>query len=523
MPTDDQTPEQNSDAPERFLRVDHLNSNLRRRSVRGGAVTLANQAVKFLLTLGSTAALARLLTPEDFGLVAMIVSVVGFIQTFKDMGLAMATVQRADINHGQVSTLFWTNLGISAVLTLITAALAPGLAWFYNEPRLTHMTFVLAGTLVFSGLTVQHQALLRRQMRFGALAAIEITSLAVGAASAIAAAAAGLGYWALVLYPLLKEITTTAGVWLTCGWRPGPPVRRAGVRTMLSFGAHLTGFNLVNYFARNLDKILIGRQWGATPLGLYNKAYQLVLLPIQQINSPVTSVAVPTLSRLQNQPERFRAYYRRGVLLTVSIGMPVVAFLFVDAYKAILTVLGSQWTDAVAIFRVLGPAAFIGTFNVATGWVYISLGMTRRQLGWGIFSSALTMVAFFIGLRWGPTGVAAAVSISLTVLRLPAVIYCFRPTHLRLADLGRALWRPTLASIAAGVVLNLLLDVVALPISFFFSLVIDFTLYVLSYILIWTLLPGGRGAVNMLLELLRDLRGAASEPVPPIESENSDV
>ncbi|UCG53776.1 MAG: lipopolysaccharide biosynthesis protein [Candidatus Latescibacterota bacterium] len=508
-PPTDNTP---ASDPERFLRVDHLGTDLRGRSVRGGAVTLGSQGGKFLLTLGSTAILARILTPEDFGLIAMVIVIIGFIGIFKDMGLAMATVQRAEINHGQVSTLFWLNLAISIGIMAITSALAPLLAAFYKEPRVTGITVVLAITIIFSGLTVQHQALLRRQMRFAALAVVEVSALLIGAAVAITCGLAGFRYWSLVILHVVREIVTMFGVWVLCGWRPGAPVRKSGVRSMIAFGAHLTGFNIVNYVARNVDKMLIGWYWGAAPLGLYNNAYRLLLLPIQQINVPLTSVAVPTLSRLQEQRERYRAYYRRGVLLTVAAGMPIVAFLFVAAEKAVLTFLGSQWLDAVAIFRAFGPAAFIGTFNVATGWVYVSLGTTRRQFAWGIFGSAVTVLAYVIALPWGPIGVAAAFSVTLVVLRFPSVVYCFRRSHLELSDLGVALWRPAMASLAAGGALFGLNTMFEIPVPVGVGLALDFVFYAGLYLLVWLLLPGGRQSIRDILEIARDLRQSQPNP-----------
>ncbi len=494
--------------PERYLRVDHLSADLRSRSVQGGAVTLASQGGKFLLTLGSTAILARLLTPGDFGLIAMVIIIIGFISIFKDMGLAMATVQRLEVNHAQVSTLFWANLGISVTIMACTAAISPLLAWFYKEPRVTMITLALAGTVLFSGLTVQHQALLRRQMRFAALAAVEITALLVGVIAAIACALAGLGYWSLVVLYIMREVSTTVGVWACCRWRPGMPVRHSGVRSMLSFGAHLTGFNIVNYFARNVDKMLIGWYWGASPLGLYTNAYRILLLPIQQINIPLTSVAVPALSRIQNQPERYRSYYRRGVLLTVAGGMPIVVFLFVAAEKAILTFLGSQWLDAVPIFQALGPAAFIGSFNVATGWVYVSLGTTRRQLSWGLFSSVLIALAYVIALQWGPIGVALSFSASLFVLWLPSVVYCFRRSPLRVRDLGIAIWRPAAASICAGLLLFGMGAILPFSLPTALSLVVDFVFYGVFYVISWIALPGGRQSARDITELIRDLKAA---------------
>lgn len=478
---------------------------MRRRSVRGGAVTIANQGAKFFIAVGSTAILARLLTPEDFGLIAMVMAIIGFIGIFKDLGLSMATIQRADVNHAQVSTLFWINVGVSIFMMILIATLAPALAWYYKEPRVVRITLILAGTIIFSGLIVQHQALLRRQMRFGVLALVEIVTMFVGFAIGVGCALAGFGYWSLVLIPVVREFAMMLGVWTFCGWRPGAPARRSGARAMVSFGAHLTGFNVVNYFARNLDKILLGRYWGATSLGFYNKAYQLLLLPIQQINNPITSVAVPTLSRLQQEPERYRAYYRRGVFLTVSIGMPVVAFLFVVADKAVLTLLGDQWLESVAIFRALGPAAFMGTLNMATGWVYLSLGRTKRQFVWGIFSSAIIALAFVIGVRWGPIGVAFAYSIVLIVLPLPAIIYCFRISPLNLSDFGVAVWRPALTSLSAAAALFGIDRWYDPPLAVGIQLILDFVSYMILFVGIWVALPRGRQTLRDILQMARQL------------------
>ena len=222
---------------------------------------------------------------------------------------------------------------------------------------------------------------------------------------------------------------------------------------MFRFGGHLSGFNAMNYIVRNLDNVLIGKFVGAAALGIYSRAYQLLLLPLSQINGPISNVAVPALSRLQNDPQRYRAYHRKMVMLVCALSMPVVAFLFVSADHAVRLMLGPKWMEAVSIFRLLGPAAFIGTFNVASGWVFVSLGQTDRQFKMGIVVAALTVAAFFAGIPWGARGVAAAFSISVCVLRWPTLVYCFKATPLRMGDLGRAIWLPTLTSIGAGAAL----------------------------------------------------------------------
>jgi O-antigen/teichoic acid export membrane protein len=224
------------------------------------------------------AVLARLLTLQDFGLISMVTAFTGLASLFRDMGLSMATVQRPHIDHAQVSTLFWVNVAISVVITSITAMLGPLIAWFYGEPRLKWITIVSAVAFIFGGLTVQHQALLRRQMRFTALAIIDVGSMLAGIIVAITSSLYGAGYWALVLNQLVVGITTAMGVWLLCDWRPGLPVGHSGVRSMLAFGGNLTGANVLNYFVRNFDNILIGWYWGAQQLGLYTRAYQLLVI-----------------------------------------------------------------------------------------------------------------------------------------------------------------------------------------------------------------------------------------------------
>lgn len=497
--------------PDRFFRTDHLKSDLKGRSIRSGAVTMAAQAGKFVLNFGSTAVLARLLTPEDYGLIGMVIVVTGFIQLFNELGLSTATVQRAEITHKQVSTLFWINMGIGGLLMMATAVIAPGVAWFYSEPRLTAITMFLGMGFVLGGLGVQHQALLRRQMRFTSLATIEIGSIVLGICTAIISAWQGAGYWALVFMNLARVSAVTVGVWISCGWRPGLPVRKSGVRPMLVFGGHLTGQSVLNYFIRNLDNVLIGYFLGPQALGLYAKAYQLLLLPIQQINGPVSNVALPTLSRLQAEPDRYREYYRKGVLLLVVIGMPTIAFLFEVADKVILIVLGSQWTDAIPLFRILAPAAFVGTFNVATGWVYMSLGQANRQLRWVFIASAVTAIGFLIGIQWGTIGIAASVSLTMFLLRYPGIVYCFKSTPLKVSDLMGVLWRPTLASLTPAAILFAIRDWFVVGENPLVGLLIDALVYTVLYILIWCMLPNGWQTLSEILRLLKELRPKPKE------------
>ena len=431
-----------------FFDTEYLKADLKGRSVRGGAVTMAAQGMTFFLGMASTVVLARLLTPQDFGLIAMVTAVTGFLMMFKNMGLSMATVQKAEVNHGQISTLFWINVILSIGVMLVTAALAPVIAWFYGEPRLTWITLALAGAFIFGGLTVQHQALLRRQMRFGSLALIQIISMLVGILTAIIAAFYGAGYWSLVLMQLATAITSAIAVWVACGWRPGLPVRRSGVRKMLAFGGNLTGFSVINYFARNLDKVLIGWRWGSGSLGLYSKAYGLLMLPLQQIRQPIAVVAIPTLSRLQNEPDQYKRYYYRAINTIAFITMPLVAMLAVLSDEIIRIVLGNQWTDAAIIFKVLAFVAFFQPVTGTCGWVYVSLGQTKRMMHWGLISVPIVVLSFIIGLPWGPVGVATSYTLcTLFILTVPALLFAFRYSPVNLVGFFKAVWHPMAISV----------------------------------------------------------------------------
>ncbi len=439
----------------RFFETEHLKADLKGRSVKGGSITIVAQIVKLFLQIGSSVFLARLLTPNDFGLIAMVAVLTSFVLIFKDMGLSMATVQRAEINHGQISTLFWVNVAFSLMIMLITVALAPVVALFYGEPRLKWITIALACGLLFGGLAVQHQALLKRQMRFACLAAINVISMFIGVFVAILAAWFGMGYWALVVLQLATAFSTAVGVWIMCGWRPGLPVRNSGVRKMLFFGANMVGFSIINYFARNMDNMLIGWRWGVQPLGLYSRAYAFLLLPIGQFTTPITSVAVPALSRLQNEPERYRNYYLKAIQVIAYVSMPFIVSMAVLSPEIIGLVLGKQWLSAAPIFRILAFAAIWQPVGSTVGWIYVSLGQTRRMMIWGFIGCPIIVLSFLIGLPWGVKGVASCYALCMWLLVYPSFSFALKHSPLRAGAVFLNIYHPLAISIVMGLAMTI--------------------------------------------------------------------
>lgn len=495
-----QTPDQR----DAFFDTDELSSDLKRRTVRGGTIAISAQVAKFVMQLGSNALLARILTPGDFGLIAMVTALTGLLEMFKDAGLSMATIQRVNITHAQVSILFWINVALSVVLMSVVAAFAPAIAWLYSEPRLTDIALVLAASMVFGGFTVQHQALLRRKMQFGRLAIIEISSIVAGIIVAIVMAQNNRGYWSLVGMSVTTGGMTAVLSVILSGWVPSLPRRGTGVGPMISFGSQLTGFTFLNYFTRNLDNILIGAVLGARQLGIYSKAYGLLMLPIRQINAPISSVAISALSRLQGDPIRYRRTLCGLTELIALLGMPVVAFAFVDADVLILALLGAQWSDAVSPFRWLAPAAFVGTLNVVPGWVCCTLGRANRQLHWAAISAPLCATAFVVGLRWGINGVAASFSVTWAILLVFFIAYSVHGTSVRLVDVVDAIARPAIASIAGGAAVIVFRNFSAFK-PLLFQISMDFAVFFVAFIVMFSVLPEGRSRLHGVLNLRKTL------------------
>ena len=496
-----------ADERDRHFRTDHLTKNLGGHSARAGAVTLAAQLLKFAIATLGAIVLARLLTPHDYGLIGMVVIIVNFVGMFPFLGLSTATMRWSELNHQQVSTLFWINVAMSAGVMLLTLASAPLLAWFYHEPRLIPITAGYAISLLLMGFYVQHEAILSRQMRFGAIASVEIAAHAIGFTSAVIAALYGARYWALVLNQLVMNVATVIGVWALCKWRPGLPVRGSGVRAMLSFGGNLTGFNVMNYLARNLDNALIGKFWGGFQLGLYSRAYQMLLTPMAQINAPLVSVAVPALSRLADSPERYRAAYMKVLEKIAMLTMPLVAFMIATSDWLIVFLLGEQWRESGRIFMWLGIAAIVQPVARSVLWLFTTQGRSREMFRWGVIGSLIAIAAIIAGLPWGAMGVAASYAITDVCISTPLLFWFVgRRGPVRSADLYRTIAPAacaSLLSLAAVVVARqwlALLNHLAVRLSVAVVITAGVSLLVLM------ILPAGRAAIRNSTEMLLLMR-----------------
>ena len=412
-----------SDSKDQHLRTDHLLTNLETRALSSGVMILTSQGAQFILNLGSIMVLARLLNPDDFGLVAMLMTVMSFLRVFREAGLSTATIQREAITHAQVSNLFWVNIALSGAAGLVLAAASPLIAWFYRESRLIPITLVLAATFPLSGLTVQHTALLARQMRFVALSCVQVSSQFIGLVVGIMMAWWGYGYWSLVSLNVTTLVATALLTYIAVPWRPQAPVRQRGTRPLVSFGANLAASTFVFSLAKGTDGLAIGRYYGSDALGLYSRAGALFNRPLEQILAAAESVIVPMLSRMQHQPERYRSSFLQFYEAMALASCFSSGLLLALAHPITLLVLGPKWERAAVILAAFSVSALCAPLATTASWLFPSQGRGRDMLLVSSLLSGIVVASIVVGLPFGPAGVALAGSIIGVLVGVPALYH----------------------------------------------------------------------------------------------------
>ncbi len=425
-------------------------SNLKRKAVRGGAFTFASQWTRFVLRIASIAVLSRLLTKDDFGLVAMVTAFTGFASLFADAGLTQAAMRARELSREQASSLFWINLGVATVVAAVVALASPLIAIFYDREQLVGIASIASVSLILAALGAQHIAMLQRELRFGKLAIVETSGQLAGVLLAIVAAWLGAGYWALVVQAVAMSAVTSTAAWIASGWRPARPGIAPGTKSLLFTGSHLSGTEVLNYIGLNSDAVILGRAAGEGPLGEYSRAQSLLMMPLTQIIGPFTKVAVPLLSRVQDQPERFaRAYYRMCAMVAL-VSTPLIALLMVGARDIVLIMLGPGFAEAATLFQILAIAAWGMPIAATATWVAIASGQTALLFWRNLVRVTIVIAAYLIGVRWGATGIAVAYVITTHLLRLPMLWWTFRGTPVRIGGLAAATWPATLIGIVGA-------------------------------------------------------------------------
>ncbi|WP_336033501.1 lipopolysaccharide biosynthesis protein [Geodermatophilus sp. FMUSA9-8] len=424
-------------------------AGLARSASRGAVATLTGQGLRLLVQLAGIAVLARLLSPEDYGLVAIVAVVVTFGELFRDLGLSSAAVQAPVLGRGQRDNLFWLNTALGASLAALLCGLSPLLPVVFGDDRLTGLALALSATFVLNGVSTQYRASHQRALRFGTLTACETGGQVAGVAAGIALAALGAGYWSLVAQQLTQGLVTQVALVATARWVPGWPDRTASIRSFVGYGLPLLGTQVVNHLATNADTLVIGARFGAVPAGLYNRAFSLVSMPLLQVQAPATRVALPVLSRLRDDDRRFRDFLVTGQFVLLTLVGLSFAVLFAQAPAAVAVVLGPTWGEVVPLFRLLLVAGFCQAATYAVGWVFLARGLTRSQLRYALTVKPVTIALVLAGSAWGVQGVAAGYAIG-TALTWPVALLWIRRTGPAAAMARNGLEAGALSLVAAG-------------------------------------------------------------------------
>jgi polysaccharide transporter, PST family len=396
---------------------------LRQRSVHGALVSILGQSVRFLVQMGAQFYLAHVVSPSAFGLIAMVAPVLRFVQLFNDMGLLQAVIQRPKISQQELSALFWINLAVSSILAIVLSATAPLVGWFYGEPRIPAIMASLCIILVLSGLSAQPMALLNRRMRFLPLALIDIASTASAAAIGIGMARLGFGYWALVAMQAANSVVLCVLAWLFSGWYPLLPARPPEIKSLLSFGGHVTAFNVLGFLSESFVKVLLGVAAGSFVLGLYDRSSILVMTPLVLVMVPFTRIAVPLLSRLLGGAERYRRSYLQILQTGLTIVTPGLLCAIIFPSWVILPLLGPAWSDATPILRWLAIGTLAYPLIGSTNWLFVSQNRADQQLLWGSIGFVAIAASCIAGLPWGAVGVARSWAICSWLVQAPVILW----------------------------------------------------------------------------------------------------
>jgi len=393
--------------------------NLRTQTLHGVGWTAGIQIGRQLITFALSLFLARTLARTDFGLLGMITVFSGFITLVGEMGFTNALVQRAEVEERHYSSIFWLNTVMGVTFTTLLMLLSPLLANFYGEPILQPLTMVVALNFTINSFSVVQRARLSREMQFRLLGIVDIVSVVFGGVVAIGLALVGFGVWSLAIQLVVSALVLSMGLWWATGWRPQFFFDRTAVADLLGYSSNLLGFSAFNYWTRNGDNFLVGKFLGADALGLYVRAYSLMLLPISQITGVLSKVMFPALAKIQQDQARVKRVYLRAVSFIALLTFPMMLGLLVVSQHLIPVIYGPKWSGMIQVFQILCLVGMVQSIASTVGWIYQSQGRTDLMFRWGLFASSMVLLSFCVGVYLGTIEMMALAYTVTTTLLLP--------------------------------------------------------------------------------------------------------
>ena len=404
--------------------------SLARSAASGARVTMLGQLARFAVQIGGLMIMSRLLGPAEVGLVAMVTAIVNIAEIVRDFGLSSAAVSSKDLSDGERTNLFWANLGIGTLCAVVVAAGSGLMASFYGEPRVQGIALALAGVFIMSGANTQLRADLSRNMRFGALARSDVLAQVIAVSVAIFAAWQGASYWAVVIQQATQVGVGLLSNAIQCRWWPGLPQRDVSIRRFLEYGRRVLGTNLLGYALNNVDNVGLSYVWGKEVVGLYSRAFNLLQMPMTQINAPLGRVALPVLSKVSDDRAELQRYFtpfQRAVCYVLGLGFGMMAAL---ASPLVRIMLGPEWGIAGPILTILAIGGVFKVMDSANYQIWLATGQTKDLMRFYLWTRPVMMLMILAGLPWGSTGVAWSGTIAAVLHWIVATWYLCRRTQM---------------------------------------------------------------------------------------------
>lgn len=413
-----------------------------------------SQFVRILSQLANLFVLARLLPPSDYGLMAMATVVTNLALLLRDQGTSAALIQKEKLSDQTITTVFWFNIALGLLIATLILVFSPLIAAYFKEPALIGVLCALALVFPLASSATSHQALLERASEFKKLALIEVTASIVAMVVAIIAAVKGLGVYSLVLQAVLMTTLSSIFIWVNSQWRPKGRPSFNELKTILPFTSHMTGFQLIIYFSRNADSVVIGRLIGTASLGIYSMAYKVMLLPVQNITWAVSRALYPLMSRQQSTLNEMGKLYLQTVSFISLVTAPLMVGVFVLREPLVHVAFGHQWHQVANVLIWLAPIGYLQSVSSTIGAVFMAQGKTKLLMLITLFSTIVQVTAFILGAKWGVEGVAAAYLIASMVTVLPAFLIATKLVKRNLLNLIQSIWHSVVLALLMGLVVR---------------------------------------------------------------------
>jgi len=410
---------------------------------------LAGQLIKFIVSI----ILARLLSPNDFGLLAMALVVMNFLDVFKTLGTRTALIQKKEISDELLSSVFIFNGLMGLLIFFGLFFFSPVISWLYREPRVSQIIGVMGFIFLITSFDAVPLALLNRQMRFRTIVGVELFGSIIYGLVAISLAFAGWKVWALVFGNMARSFVNTILSFIFSKWRPKLFFKWSEINSIRRFSSFLTLDQILRYFVQNSDNFIIGRFLGSVSLGYYDLAYRLFRYPISSISGSLRRVLLPAFSKKQDENNILCNQFIRACNSISLITFPLMIGICVLAGPFVNVILGQKWEASIPLIMILSPAGTLFSISAVTGIIYTTKGRTDLLFYWNLISNTIIILSFIVGLNWGVIGVASAYAISSLLIAYPSFAIPFRLINLSVNKFFKSL-RPYFgSSVFMGLVL----------------------------------------------------------------------